>query len=199
MQGVPPQRAEASTRDLRLKPRLIVNTGEGKGKTTAAFGMGLRAWNQGWSIGVFQFIKSGKWHVGEEAAYRALNQLHLDTGAGGPITWEIMGTGWTWLRSTASSDPAERAREGWSHVAELIANGAHQFYILDEFTYCLDNGWIDLDEVLAVLAARPLGHVVITGRRAPQALLDACDLATSMQVITHPFERGEKGQAGIEW
>lgn len=199
MQGVPPRRTEESTRDLRLKPRLIVNTGEGKGKSTAAFGMGLRAWNQGWSVGVFQFIKSGKWHVGEESAYRALGALHESTGQGGPITWEIMGTGWTWLRSTQSSDPAERARAGWEHVAELIRSGAHQLYILDEFTYCLDNGWIDVDEVLSVLAERPFGHVVITGRRAPEALLDAADLATNMTKIKHPFDAGEKGQPGIEW
>ena len=82
-----------STRQRRLRPVLVVNTGEGKGKTTAAMGTALRAWHQGWRVGVFQFVKSGRWHVGEEDALRALGQLHEEIGVGGPVTWEVMGTG----------------------------------------------------------------------------------------------------------
>ena len=85
-----------STRQRRLRPVLAVNTGEGKGKTTAAMGTALRAWNQGWKVGVFQFVKSGRWHVGEQDALQALGKLHEETGAGGPVTWEVMGTGWSW-------------------------------------------------------------------------------------------------------
>ncbi len=103
-----------STRQRRLRPVLVVNTGEGKGKTTAAMGTALRAWHQGWRVGVFQFVKSGRWHVGEEDALRALGQLHEEIGVGGPVTWEVMGTGWSWTRSfDAAENPEAAAREGW--------------------------------------------------------------------------------------
>ena len=104
-----------STRQRRLRPVLVVNTGEGKGKTTAAMGTALRAWHQGWRVGVFQFVKSGRWHVGEEDALRALGQLHEEIGVGGPVTWEVMGTGWSWTRSfDAAENPEAAAREGSS-------------------------------------------------------------------------------------
>ena len=190
-----------STRQRRLRPVLAVNTGEGKGKTTAAMGTALRAWHQGWSVGVFQFIKSGRWHVGEQAALEALGRLHDQTGEGGAVRWETMGTGWSWTKAfSAADDPAEAAREGWRHVSGLLAREALDFYLLDEFCYPLTWGWIDVDEVVATLLARPgVQHVVITGRNAPRPLVDAADLVTEMTKIKHPFDAGQRGQVGIEW
>lgn len=189
-----------SRRDLRHQPRLIVHTGDGKGKSTAAFGLGLRGWAQGWSIGVYQFVKSGKWRTGERSAYAALDAHHRATGEGGPITWHTMGAGWTWLRATADLDQAALARAGWEHVAEALAAQTHDLYLLDEFTYSLARGWLDVDAVLATLTARPgTQHVVITGRGAPQALIEAADLVTDLTKVKHPFDTGARGQAGIEW
>lgn len=200
-QGIPPVRPEGiSQRTLRFAQRLVVNTGDGKGKSTAAFGLGLRAWAQGWSIGVFQFVKSDKWRTGERAAYTALDEVHRTTGQGGPVEWQSMGAGWTWLRSTEGVDQAELARVGWARVAEQLQQGVHRLYILDEFSYVLSRGWVDPDEVLDVLARRPVPqHVVITGRGVPDAVLDAADLVTSMTKVKHPFDTGAKGQPGIEW
>lgn len=180
---------------------LVVNTGEGKGKTTAAMGTALRAWHQGWRVGVFQFVKSGRWHVGEEDALRALGQLHEEIGVGGPVTWEVMGTGWSWTRSfDAAENPEAAAREGWRHVSDLLAHEALDFYLLDEFTYPMDWGWLGVDEVVETLVNRPgTQHVVITGRRAPDALVEVADIVTEMTKIKHPFDVGQRGQAGIEW
>ena len=191
---------EPSTRARRTQPRLIVHTGDGKGKSTAAFGLGLRGWAQGWSVAVYQFVKSGKWRTGERAAYEALDTHHQATGRGGPITWHVMGAGWTWLRSTADLDQAALARAGWDHVAQALAAETHDLYLLDEFTHPLARGWVDVDVVVDTLTRRPgTQHVVITGRGAPQALLDAADLVTDMTKIKHPFDGGARGQAGIEW
>jgi cob(I)alamin adenosyltransferase len=190
-----------TTRQRRNRPLLIVHTGEMKGKSTAAFGLALRGWNQGWSIGVFQFVKSAKWKVGEEAAFRALGQLHEQTGQGGPVRWHKMGEGWSWSRKQGSEeDHAAAALEGWREIARQIRSEEHGLYVLDEFTYPLRWGWVDTDEVLSVLADRPgHQHVVITGREAPRALLDAADLVVEMTKVKHPMDAGQKGQKGIEW
>lgn len=201
MQGKPPVRdTTRTTRQARLQPRLIVNTGDGKGKSTAAMGIALRGWNQGWSIGVYQFVKSANWRTGEKQAFEALNTVHEQTGQGGPVEWHAMGAGWTWLRKSAEVDHAELAREGWARIGEQLKAETHDLYILDEFSYVLANGWLDTDEVLATLAARPgRQHVVLTGRRMPQAVCDAADLVTEMTKRKHPFDTGAKGQPGIEW
>ena len=185
-----------TTRQRRRQPILAVNTGAGKGKSTAAFGMALRAWNAGWPIAVFQFVKSPKWKVGEEAALRALGA----TGAT-PITWHKMGDGWSWLaRPGDERDHAAEAVEGWAQIKRDLAAEAYTFYVLDEFTYPMHWGWIDVDDVVRTLAERPGSqHVVITGRYAPQALLDAADLVTEMTKVKHPMDAGRKGQPGIEW
>ncbi len=191
-----------TTRQRRNQPVLAVHTGPGKGKSTAAFGMAMRAWNQGFPIGVFQFVKSAKWKVGEEATMLALNELHERTGAGGPVEWHKMGQGWSWLRRTdgAEQDHAEAARDGWREIARRLRAEQHRFYVLDEFTYPLKWGWIDVDEVVETLAHRPGNqHVIITGRDAPPALMDAADLVTEMTKIKHPMDAGRKGQRGIEW
>lgn len=190
-----------TTRSRRSTPVLAVHTGAGKGKSTAAFGMALRAWNAGLSVAVFQFVKSAKWKVGEEAAFRALGRLHDEHGLGGPVEWHKMGAGWSWSRKTGSDDDhAAAAADGWAEIARRLAEQRHDFYLLDEFTYPLKWGWVDVDDVVDTLLARPgRQHVVITGRDAPQRLVDAADLVTEMTKVKHPMDAGRKGQKGIEW
>jgi len=190
-----------TTRQRRNRPLLVVHTGVMKGKSTAAFGLALRGWNQGWSIGVFQFVKSAKWKVGEEAAFRALGEVHERTGQGGAVQWHKMGEGWSWTRKPGTDeDHAAAALEGWREIARRLAAEEHGLYVLDEFTYPLKWGWVDVDEVVATLRDRPgCQHVVITGRDAPQALVDAADLVVEMTKVKHPMDAGQKGQRGIEW
>ena len=190
-----------TTRQRRNAPLLAVHTGPGKGKSTAAFGMALRAWNQGFDIAVFQFVKSAKWKVGEETALTELGRAHEERGVGGPVEWHKMGAGWSWSRKAGTEDDhAAAAAEGWAEIARRLAEERHDFYVLDEFTYPLKWGWVDVDEVVATLAERSgTQHVVITGRDAPAALLDAADLVTEMTKVKHPMDAGRKGQKGIEW
>ena len=190
-----------TTRQRRNRPLVMVHTGEMKGKSTAAFGMALRAWNQGWSIGVFQFVKSAKWKVGEETAFRALGRLHDETGEGGPVEWHKMGDGWSWARKQGDeTDHAAAAVEGWREIRRRIEAGAHDFYVLDEFTYPLKWGWIEVAEVIEVLTARSgRQHVVVTGRDAPPALVEIADLVLRTTKVKHPMDAGQKGQRGIEW
>lgn len=188
-----------TTRQRRNRPLLMVHTGVGKGKSTAAFGLALRAWNQGWPVGVFQFVKSAKWKVGEENALKVLGA----SGEGGSVTWHKMGEGWSWVQRGLHGDNMDneaKAREGWEQVKRDLAAETYRLYVLDEFAYPLHWGWIDTDEVVGVLRDRPgTQHVVITGRNAPAALLDAADLVTDMSKVKHPMDAGQKGQRGIEW
>mgnify|MGYP000311181486 CR=1 FL=1 len=122
--GVTPVQAAdgLTTRQRRNSPLVIVHGGAGKGKSTAAFGLALRGWNQGWSIGVFQFVKSAKWRIGEQAALAALDDVHRTTGQGGPIEWHKMGSGWSWSRKAGTEeDHAEAAREGWAEIKRRLA------------------------------------------------------------------------------
>lgn len=184
----------------RRRPLLIVHTGDGKGKSTAAFGMGLRAWAQGQSIGVHQFIKAGKWPTGERLAYQALAGVHARTGQGGPIEWRNWGAGRTDTRAGRDLDHAGLAREGWLVVREQLAAQTHDLTILDEFAHVLAKGWIDVDEVLAALTSRPgIQQVVITGRGAPPELIAAADLVSEVRKVKHPYDRGMRAQPGIEW
>ena len=193
-----------TTRARRNLPVLAVHTGAGKGKSTAAFGMALRAWNSGLSVAVFQFVKSDKWKVGEEAAFRQLGRLHEEHGLGGPVEWHKMGAGWSWIRKSrkagSDDDHAAAAADGWAEIARRLAAGRHDFYVLDEFTYPLKWGWVDVEEVVQTLLARPGSqHVVITGRDAPSRLVDVADIVTEMTKVKHPMDLGRKGQRGIEW
>jgi cob(I)alamin adenosyltransferase len=190
-----------TTRVRRNAPLLAVHTGPGKGKSTAAFGMALRAWNQGFDVAVFQFVKSAKWKVGEESAFRELGRIHDEQGLGGPVQWHKMGSGWSWSRKPGNDvDHATAAADGWTEIARRLADERHDFYVLDEFTYPLKWGWVDVEEVVTTLTSRPgTQHVVITGRDAPQRLLDAADLVTEMTKVKHPMDAGRKGQRGIEW
>jgi cob(I)alamin adenosyltransferase len=190
-----------TTRQRRNRPLLVVHTGTMKGKSTAAFGLALRGWSQGWSIGVFQFVKSAKWKVGEEAAFRALGRVHAETGEGGPVEWHKMGEGWSWARKPGTeADHAADALEGWREIRRRIERHAHDVYVLDEFTYPLKWGWVDVHEVVEVLAARQgRQHVIVTGRDAAPELVDAADLVMETTKIRHPMDAGQKGQRGIEW
>jgi cob(I)alamin adenosyltransferase len=190
-----------TTRQRRNRPLLAVHTGEMKGKSTAAFGMAMRAWNQGWPVAVYQFVKSAKWKVGEENALTALGRLHEQTGEGGPVVWHKMGSGWSWSRRQGTeTDHAADAAEGWAQIKRDLAAEAHRFYVLDEFTYPLKWGWVDVDEVVSTLSARPGNqHVVVTGRDAHPKLIEAADLVVEMTKVKHPMDAGQKGQRGIEW
>ncbi|GAA1501944.1 cob(I)yrinic acid a,c-diamide adenosyltransferase [Streptomyces synnematoformans] len=191
-----------TTRQRRNRPLVVVHTGTGKGKSTAAFGLALRAWNQGWPIGVFQFVKSAKWRVGEERALRVLGA----SGEGGTVAWHKMGEGWSWIQRPAKDaepdnpDNAEKARQGWEQVKRDLAAQTYRLYVLDEFAYPMHWGWVDTDEVVEVLRQRPGGqHVVVTGRNAPAPLVESADLVTEMGKVKHPMDAGQKGQRGIEW
>jgi len=198
-QGVPATVPDdgLTTRQRRNRPLLVVHTGEMKGKSTAAFGLALRAWNQGWPIGVFQFVKSAKWKVGEETALRVLGE----SGQGGTVAWHKMGEGWSWTRKQGEdTDHAANALEGWEQVKRDLVTQTYRFYVLDEFTYPMKWGWVDVDDVVATLAARPgTQHVVITGRDAHPDLVAAADLVMETTKIKHPMDDGQKGQRGIEW
>jgi cob(I)alamin adenosyltransferase len=184
-----------TTRERRTRPLVVVHTGTGKGKSTAAFGLALRAWNQGWPIGVFQFVKSAKWRVGEENALRTLGA----SGQGGTVAWHKMGEGWSWIQRDPGGH-AEQAAEGWAQITRDLAAQTYRLYVLDEFTYPIKWGWVDVQQVISVLQARPgRQHVVITGRDAHPDLVGYADLVTDMTKVKHPMDRGQKGQKGIEW
>ncbi|WP_437814045.1 cob(I)yrinic acid a,c-diamide adenosyltransferase [Sorangium sp. So ce1078] len=167
---------------------VIVYTGHGKGKTTAALGMVFRALGRGMRVAVVQFIK-GKWKTGE--------RLFAETLPG--LTFLVMGRGFTWESDDISRDKAA-ARAAFQEAAALIAGGEQDIVVLDEITYALHYGFIAEDELLAALRARPAHvHVVITGRNAPDALVALADLVTEMKSVKHPFEQGMKAQIGVDF
>jgi cob(I)alamin adenosyltransferase len=190
-----------TTKQRRSRPLLMVHTGDGKGKSTAAFGLALRGWNQGWRVGVFQFVKSAKWRIGEQTVLERLGRLHEATGEGGPVEWHKMGSGWSWTRKRGDAeDHAAAAVEGWAEIKRRLAEETYDLLILDEFTYPMKWGWIDVEDVVAALSARPgHQHVVVTGRSADPRLVQAADLVTEMTKVKHPMDAGQKGQKGIEW
>jgi len=190
-----------TTRERRHRPLLVVHTGAMKGKSTAAFGLALRAWTAGLPVAVYQFVKSAKWKVGEETAFRTLGEAHERTGVGAPVVWHKMGAGWSWSRKQGTgTDHAADAFEGWAQVRRELAAQTHGMYVLDEFTYPMTWGWVDVDEVVATLRDRPgFQHVVVTGRDAHPALVEAADLVLETTKVKHPVDAGRKGQQGIEW
>ena len=190
-----------TTRQRRNRPLLMVHTGDGKGKSTAAFDLAIRGWNQGFRVGVFQFVKSAKWRIGEQTVLERLGALHEETGEGGPVEWHKMGAGWSWTRKPGTEDDhATAAAEGWDEIKRRLAEETHDLYVLDEFTYPINWGWVDIEDVVETLANRQgRQHVVITGRRADPRLIEIADLVTEMGKIKHPMDAGQKGQRGIEW
>jgi cob(I)alamin adenosyltransferase len=184
---VPPTEAPDPGR-VRAKSVVVVNTGDGKGKSTAAFGVLLRASARDWKIAVVQFLKSGKWHVGEEDAARRLG-----------VDWWSIGEGFTWDSKDLSEDQAV-AREAWAHAKALMAAGEHRLVVLDELTYPLNWGWVDVDEVITAIRSRPEHvNVVITGRDAPAALVDVADTVTEMVNVKHAFDQGVRAVRGIDY
>lgn len=171
------------------KGLLIVNTGDGKGKTTAALGMVLRAWGRGFRICVIQFIKAETGQWGEIKAAKKLG-----------IEWHTTGDGFTWL-SKDMDETTARALHGWEIAKEKIASDEYDLIVLDEFTYTMVYKWLDADQVMEWLRLnRPSNlHLVITGRSAPDALIQQADLVTEMKVIKHPYEQGITAQPGIEF
>lgn len=172
------------------KGLLIVHTGKGKGKTTAALGMVLRAIGHGKKVGVVQFVK-GAMATGEKVVFDAFPDR---------IEFKPMGEGFTWDTQDRARDMAT-ARSAWDEVKRMIADPSYEMVLADELNIVLRYDYLPLDEVLEVLAAKPaMTHVLVTGRNAPDALIEAADLVTEMTLIKHPFrEQGVKAQAGIEF
>jgi cob(I)alamin adenosyltransferase len=172
----------------KREPLVIVYTGNGKGKTTAALGVLFRAFGRGWKTVMLSFMKSETSNYGEERAARKLG-----------IEMVPLGGGFTWLSKDLEKDKA-LARRCWEVCKEKISSGLYDLVILDEMTYPLNYGWLDVEEVTGFLASRPADvHVIITGRDAPQALIDFADLVTEMREVKHPFQRGIKAQPGIDF
>ncbi|MBV1788458.1 cob(I)yrinic acid a,c-diamide adenosyltransferase [Marinobacterium sp. D7] len=166
---------------------LLVLTGNGKGKSSSAFGMLARALGHGMQVGVVQFIK-GSFSTGEEAFFRRFPE----------VRYHVMGEGFTWETQDRARD-VEAAQAAWAQACELLADPTIGLVVLDELNIALKYGYIALDEVLEALAQRPpMQHVAITGRGAPQALIDAADTVTEMQVVKHAFKAGIRAQKGVE-
>jgi cob(I)alamin adenosyltransferase len=183
-------RRKAARADRKRKGLLLVNTGNGKGKTTAALGVLLRAWGRDMRVGGIQFFKHENANYGE---LRALERMG--------VTLTPMGDGWTWTSRDIDETQA-KALHGWEVAQAQIVSGAYDVFLLDEFTYVMHFGWLDAAEVMAWIVANkpPMLHLIITGRDAPQALIAAADLVTEMREIKHPFaDQGIKAQKGIEF
>jgi cob(I)alamin adenosyltransferase len=170
------------------KALVVVNTGNGKGKTTAALGMLFRAWGRGYNVCMLQFIKSTTSNYGENKAAKKIGMEIVSLGGG-----------FTWLSKDIEKDKA-LARDLWEQCKQKIASGEYDVVALDEFTYPLAYGWLPVDEVIAFLRGRPARtHVIITGRDAPPELIEYADLVTEMREVKHPFQQGLKAQPGIEF
>lgn len=174
--------------NVRQPSLLLVNTGDGKGKSTAAFGTAMRAIARGWRVAVVQFLKSGEWSVGEEKIGRQIG-----------IDWFALGDGFTW--DSENMDQSEAiAREAWSVAAEKIGSGDYELIVLDELTYPINWGWVDLEEVVSVLGQRPdKVNVVLTGRDAPRELIEIADTVTEMKKVKHAYDKGVMARRGIDY
>ncbi|WP_256837696.1 cob(I)yrinic acid a,c-diamide adenosyltransferase [Ornithinimicrobium faecis] len=176
-------------RELRSAPSLVlVNTGHGKGKSTAAFGTLLRSRGRDWPTAVVQFIKSGRWRTGEEAMMRQLG-----------VDWFAAGDGFSWESDDLDESQA-KAVAAWSFSRGLIEAGEHRMIMLDEISYPLNWGWIDVDEVAAVLRGRPEDvSVFLTGREMPAPIVEVADTVTEMVPVKHAFEQGIRARRGIDY
>jgi cob(I)alamin adenosyltransferase len=167
---------------------VLLNTGDGKGKSSAAFGVMGRGWARGWRVGVVQFVKGGKWKVGE----RKLAD-HLG------VEWHTLGDGFTW-ESTDMDETAAKGRHAWEVARQKLASGDYDLLILDELTYAVGYGWVPVEDVVAGIEGRHPGtNVVITGRNAAPELVELADTATEMRKIKHVYDRGVKAKKGIEY
>ena len=170
------------------KSIVVVNTGDGKGKSSSAFGVMLRGLARGWQVAVVQFIKSGDWNVGEEKIGRELG-----------VQWHNEGEGFTWNSEDIEHDKA-LAQAGWQRAADIIAAGDHNLVLLDELTYLINWGWIEAEPVYEAIRNRP-EHVslVITGRDAPQGLIDVADTVSEVVKVKHAFDKGILAKKGIDY
>ncbi len=187
-QALEPAPSPAVAAEPEARGQVVVYTGQGKGKTTAALGVVFRALGRGLPCAVVQFIK-GKWKTGERLFAETLPELEF----------HVMGRGFTWESDDLSRD-RRAAEAAWATSRELIRAGRHSIVVLDELTYCLHYGFVAEDELLETLHARPRGvHVIITGRNAPERLLALADLVTEMKSHKHPFEQGLRAQPGLDF
>jgi cob(I)alamin adenosyltransferase len=183
------QDAEVASKTIAEKGLLIVHTGTGKGKSTAAFGLVLRTLGHGYRVGVVQFIK-GAWETGERAALARFQDL---------VSWHTMGEGFTWETQDRARDVAA-AQKAWSKACELMADPAIALVVLDELNIALRYDYLPLAEVVEVLARRRADlHIVVTGRNAKPELVAIADVVTEMSLVKHHFAAGVKAQAGIEF
>jgi cob(I)alamin adenosyltransferase len=167
---------------------VIVNTGDGKGKSSSAFGVMLRAVARGWNVAVVQFIKSDKWQTGEK---KMAEELGVD--------WLVGGDGFTW-ESEDMAATERAAQDAWARAKEIIAGGEYDVVILDEATYPVTFGWIDVADVVRAIDGRPDSvNVIITGRDADQALIDLADTVTEMRKVKHAFDRGISARKGLDF
>lgn len=187
MTELPP--TDDPTSGLRRAPSLVMlNTGDGKGKSTAAMGVMLRSVARGWKVAVVQFLKSGNWATGEQ---KAAEQMGVD--------WWAIGDGFTW-DSNDLDESAAIALKAWAKAEELITSGEYSLVILDEVTYPLTWGWVDLDRVVEIVATRPEHvNVIFTGRDAPDALIALADTVTVMQNMKHAYQQGIRAMKGIDF
>ncbi len=168
---------------------VLVNTGDGKGKTTAALGVALRAVGVGWKVIVLQFLK-GKWKTGEQ---KAAERLAPD------LVIRPMGRGFTWDKDRLDED-IRAAREAWAEAVRVLGSGEYRLVILDEINYVLSYGFLSVDEVLEALRNRPREvNVILTGRNAPQELVDFADTVTEMRKVKHVYDQGVLGRQGIDF
>ncbi len=167
---------------------VLLNTGHGKGKSSAAFGVMGRAWARGWKVGVIQFVKSGKWKVGE----RKLAE-HLE------IEWHTLGDGFTW-ESTDMDETVAKGKHAFSVAKEKLSSGNYDLLILDELTYAVSYGWVPVEAVVEAISNRaPKTNVIITGRNAPEDLVEIADTVTEMKKIKHAYDQGIRAKKGIEY
>jgi len=173
----------------REKGLIIVHTGKGKGKSTAAMGLAIRAVGNGMRVGIVQFVK-GVWKTGERDVLARFPDL---------VTIKAMGEGFTWETQDRRRD-IEAARAAWAAAKALIADQSYKMVILDELNIVLRYGYLPIDDVIATLKAKPeMLHVVVTGRNAKDELIEIADLVTEMTMVKHPFRSGVKAQAGVEF
>ena len=172
----------------RVESLVLLNTGDGKGKSSAAFGVMSRGWARGWRVGVVQFVKGGKWQTGE----RKLAD-HLG------VEWHSLGDGFTW-ESTDLDETAAKGRHAWEVAREKLASGDYDLLILDELTYSVTYGWVPVEDVVAGVTNRsPKTNVVITGRNAAPELVELADTVTEMRKVKHIYDTGVKAKKGIEY
>ena len=187
------ERRETNTRQVRERPvrkgLVVVNTGNGKGKTTAALGVMFRAWGRDMKVEMFQFLKHSGSRFGESRAAARLE-----------IPWSALGDGFTWLSKDMDATE-DLARRQWDIAQQAILSGDHDIIVMDEFTYPLHYGWIPVEDIIETLKKKPhMLHVIITGRYAPDALVEFADLVTEMREIKHPYnEQGIRAQPGLEF